>query len=151
MDEFYKYIVVGLQGDQTSQSQRKSTLNTHWKDWCWISNTLATWCEELTHWKDSDAGKDQRQKKRATEVEMVGCHHLCNGHELGQTLGDGEGQRSLVCCSPGDREEMDTTWWLNNFENITEVYSCKLFAVARDTISQSRVWLNTPSDLGFLT
>ena len=24
-----------------------------WKDWCWSwsSNTLATWCEELTHWK----------------------------------------------------------------------------------------------------
>ena len=23
----------------------------HWKDWCWSSNTLATWCKELTHWK----------------------------------------------------------------------------------------------------
>ena len=34
-------------------SQRKSVLNIHWKDWCWSwnSNTLATWCEELTHWK----------------------------------------------------------------------------------------------------
>ena len=30
----------------------------HWKDWCWSSNTLATWCEELTHWKNPDAGKD---------------------------------------------------------------------------------------------
>ena len=31
----------------------KSVLNVHWKDWCWSwnSNTLATWCEELTHWK----------------------------------------------------------------------------------------------------
>ena len=28
-------------------------LNTHWKDWCWSSNTLATWGEELTHWKRS--------------------------------------------------------------------------------------------------
>ena len=29
------------------------SLNIHWKDWCWSwsSNTLATWCEELTHWK----------------------------------------------------------------------------------------------------
>ena len=28
-------------------------LNIHWKDWCWNwnSNTLATWCKELTHWK----------------------------------------------------------------------------------------------------
>ena len=42
-----------LQGDQTSQTERQSTLNIHWKDWCWrwSSNTLATWCEELTHWK----------------------------------------------------------------------------------------------------
>ena len=30
-----------------------SLLNIHWKDWCWSwnSNTLATWCEELIHWK----------------------------------------------------------------------------------------------------
>ena len=33
--------------------QRKSVLNIHCKDWCWSwnSNTLATWCKELTHWK----------------------------------------------------------------------------------------------------
>ena len=32
---------------------RKPSLNIHWKDWCWSwsSNTLATWCEELFHWK----------------------------------------------------------------------------------------------------
>ena len=42
-----------LQGDQTSQSLRKSTLNIHWKDWwwSWSSNTLSTWGEEPTHWK----------------------------------------------------------------------------------------------------
>ena len=44
---------LGLQRDQTSQSERKSILNIHWKDWCWSwdSNTLATWCKEPTHWK----------------------------------------------------------------------------------------------------
>ena len=44
---------LGLQGDPTSQSDRKSTLNIHWKDWCWSwnSNTLATSREGLTHWK----------------------------------------------------------------------------------------------------
>ena len=33
--------------------QRKSVLGVHWKDWCWSwnSNTLATWCKELTHLK----------------------------------------------------------------------------------------------------
>ena len=42
---------LGLQGDPTSQFSRKSVLNIHWKDWSWNSNTLATWCEELTPWK----------------------------------------------------------------------------------------------------
>ena len=43
----------GLQGDPTSPSYRRSDLSIHWKNWCWSwnSNTLATWCEELTHWK----------------------------------------------------------------------------------------------------
>ena len=31
-------------------------------------------------------------EKRVSEDEMAGWHHRCNGHELGQTLGDGEGQ-----------------------------------------------------------
>jgi len=45
--------VTELRGDPTSPSQRKSVLNILWKDWCWSwnSNTLATWCEELIHWK----------------------------------------------------------------------------------------------------
>ena len=91
-----------LQGDQTSQSYRKSTINIHWKDWCWSwsSNTLATWCNWLTG-KDSDAGKDWRQEeKEATEDEMAGWHHWLNGHEFEQTLGEREGQGSLVCCNP---------------------------------------------------
>ena len=38
---------------QPVNPKRKSTLNIHWKDWCWSwnSNTLATWCEEPTHWE----------------------------------------------------------------------------------------------------
>ena len=43
------------------------------------------------------------------EIEMVGWHYQLNGHELGQTLGDGEGQGSLVCCSPWGHIELDTT------------------------------------------
>ena len=44
---------LGLQGDPTSPSSRRSVLGVHWKDWCWSwnSSTLATLCEELTHWK----------------------------------------------------------------------------------------------------
>ena len=36
---------------RSSLSQRRSVLGVHWKDWYWScnSNTLATWCKELTH------------------------------------------------------------------------------------------------------
>ena len=44
-----------------------------------------------------------------TEDEMVGWHHQLNGHELEQTLGDGEGQGSLACCSPWGHRELDIT------------------------------------------
>ena len=40
---------------------------------------------------------------------MAGQHHRCNEHELGQTLGDSEGQGGLACCSPWDCKELDTT------------------------------------------
>ena len=45
---------LGLQGDPTSPFWRRSVLGVHWKDWwcqSWNSNTLATSCKELTHWK----------------------------------------------------------------------------------------------------
>ena len=41
--------------------------------------------------------------------EMVGWHHRLNGHEFEQALGDGEGQGSLVCCSPWGHKELDKT------------------------------------------
>ena len=40
---------------------------------------------------------------------MVEWHHQLSGNKSEQTLGDSEGQRSLACCSPGDRKESDTT------------------------------------------
>ena len=65
--------------------------------------------------KVPDAGKDWGQKeKRALEDEMPGWHHWCNGHELGQILGDSEGQRGLACCSPWSNKESNVAGWLNN-------------------------------------
>ena len=40
---------------------------------------------------------------------MVGWHHQLNGHEFEWTLGDSEGQGSLVCCSPWGCKESDMT------------------------------------------
>ena len=93
----------------------------HWKDWCWSSNsnTLATWCKELSHLKKTlMAGKDWRRKeKETTEDEMVGWHHWLNGHEFEQAPGAGDGQGSLVCCSPWGCQESDSTERLNWTDN----------------------------------
>ena len=64
--------------------------------------------------KDSDAGKDWRQKEKGmTEDQIVGWHHQLDGYEFEQASGVGDGQGSLACCSPWGRKELDTTEWLN--------------------------------------
>ena len=55
-----------------------------------------------------------------TEGEIVQWHQQFNGHEFEQTSRDSEGQGSLVCCSPWDHKESDTT------EPVSEKCSKKL-------------------------
>ena len=65
-------------------------------------------------WKDPDVGIDWRQEEKGTtEDEMIGWHHRLDGHEFEPSLGDGEGQGSLVCCSPWGCKESDMTEQLN--------------------------------------
>ena len=107
----------GQQGDQTSQSYRKSTLNIHWKDRCWSSNTLGTWCKELSHWKRPWCwGRLRTRGDEVTEDELVGWRHWLNEHEFEQTLGNNEGQGSLVCCSPWSHKELT---WLKDWPSTT--------------------------------
>ena len=99
---------LGLQGDQTSQF------------WMFIGRTDAEaeapilWPPDAKSWliwKDPDAGKDRRrEEKGTTEDEMVGWH---NWHEFEQAPGVGDGQGSLVCCSPLCCKELDMTELLN--------------------------------------
>ena len=49
-----RFLRVPWMAGRSNQSILKEiSPNIHWKDWCWSwsSNTLATWCEKLTHWK----------------------------------------------------------------------------------------------------
>ena len=72
--------------------------------------------------KNPDAGKDCRQEEKGmTEDEMIGWHHWLNAHEFEQTLGVGDGQGSLPCCSPWGGKELDMTEWLNNNNGWNEV------------------------------
>ena len=93
------------------------------KSWIFIGRTDAEaetpmlWPPDAKNWlirKDPDAGKDWRwEEKGTTEEEMVGWHHWLDGHEFEQAPGVGDGQGSLVCCSPWGCRELDMTEWLN--------------------------------------
>ena len=65
--------------------------------------------------KDPDAGKDWGQEEEEVrEDEVVGWYHWLHGHVFDQALEYGEGQGSLVCCSPWGLKESDTNEQLNN-------------------------------------
>ena len=95
-------------------------VNPKWNQpWIFTEGTDAE-AEAPMHWppdaksqligKDPDAGKDWGQnEKEATMDKTVGWHHWLNRHESEQTLGDGEGQGSLECCSPWGHQESNTT------------------------------------------
>ena len=73
------------------------------------AETPILWPLDAKSWligKDPDAEKDWKQEEKGmTEDEMAGWHHWLNGHGFKQSLGDGEGQGSLTCCSPWGHKE----------------------------------------------
>ena len=108
--------LLRLQGDQTSQSWRKSVLNIHWKDWCcsWSSNTLAPWCEELTHWKGPCCWERLRAGGEGDGRGWDGWMASPTWWAwVWAAAGVGDGQRGLACCSPRGHKESDTTEQLN--------------------------------------
>ena len=54
-----------------------------------------------------------QEEKGVAEDAIVGWHHLLSGHEFEETLGDGDGQGGVACCSSWGRKESDTTKRLN--------------------------------------
>ena len=52
--------------------------------------------------------KIEGRRRGQQRIKMVGWHHLLNGHESEWNSGDGEGQKSLVCCNPWGCKESDT-------------------------------------------
>ena len=101
------------------------------QSWIFIGRTDAKaeapilWPPDASSWlirKDPDARKDWRQEEKGTtENDMVGWHHWLNGHEFKQSLGDGEGQGGVACCSPWGHKESDTTEWLNNNNHVSKM------------------------------
>ena len=102
----------------TAQSKRKSVLNIHWKDWCWSwnSNTLATWCEELTHLKRPWCWE---RLKPGGEGDDRGWDGWMASATWWTRVWASSGSwrtapcPSLACCSLWSHEELDTTERLN--------------------------------------
>ena len=75
------------------------------------------WSPKVKNWlirKDPEAGKDWGQEEKGTtEDKMVERHHWIDRHESEQAPGVGDGQGSLVCCSPWGHKELHRTEQLN--------------------------------------
>ena len=102
---------LGLQGDPTSPSWRRSVLGVHWKDWCWgwNSSTLGTSCEELTHWKRPWCGEGLGAGGEGDHRGWDGwMASLARWTWVWWTLGVGDGQGSLACC--GSWGQRSRTW-----------------------------------------
>ena len=63
---------------------------------------------------------------------MTGWHHWCNGHELGQNPGDGEGWGGLVCCSPwGSKESTRLGDWRTTVVFLVAMHWCERWALKK--------------------
>ena len=98
------------------------------------AETPGLWLPDVKNWligKDPDAGKDWRQEEKGmTEDEIVVWHHWL----YGQAPGVGNGQGSLVYCSPWGHKEVDTTEWLN-----WTVILSNLISLSRKSLCKSRI------------
>ena len=65
----------------------------------WSSNTLVTWCKELTHWKRPWCWERLKGRRRRGWQRMRWLDAITDSMDK-QTVGDSEGPGRLECCSP---------------------------------------------------
>ena len=75
---------LGLQGDPTSPSYRRSDLSVHWKNWCWSwnSNNLAPDVKSWLIGKDPDAGKIEGRRRRGRK-RMIWLDGITDPMDIG--------------------------------------------------------------------
>ena len=92
------------------------TLNIHWKDRCWSSNTLATWFEEPAHskrpWCRERSRARRRRQQKMRWSDCITDSAAMNLSKLQETVEDRTGDRA--CCSLWGCKESQTQWLNNN-------------------------------------
>ena len=106
---------LGLQGDQTNQSWKKSTLNINWKDWCWSwsSNTLATWCKEPTHWKRHLMLRKIEGKRRRGQQRMRGLDGITDLTDMSWSKLQDMVKDREACCAQSMGSQRIGHGWVN--------------------------------------
>ena len=129
------FLTVILEKTPESPLDYKEIQPIHSKgdqSWVFIGGTHAEaetpilWPPDEKRWligKDRDVGKDWGQEEKGmTEDEMVGWHHQVNGHGFGWTLGVGDGQGGLACCSPwGQKSQTQLSNWTELKSDLVQV------------------------------
>ena len=103
-----------------------SVLSVHWKDWCWSwnSNTLATWWEELTHWKRPWCWERLKMGGEGDDRGWDGwMASLTQWTRVWVNSGVGDGQGGLACCDSWGRKDTDTAERLNWTEPNIKIYT----------------------------
>ena len=123
-----KLLRISWTARKSNQSVLKETDPEYTLDWCWTwsSNTLATWWEELTHWKRPWSWERVKAGGEGDDRGWDGCMasptQWSKSAPIWANSEDSQGQRCLVCCCPWGCKESNITLRLNNNGHLSDLF-----------------------------